>query len=188
MALRLGHRQSVDFDFFSNDKFAPEMLLRDIPYLRDCRVEQRGDNTLIVTMNRSASLQISFVGDVQMRSVNAPDRTPDTGIQVASLMDLAATKLKTIQQRPEAKDYLDLAAALDANVTLPDAIGSAIQIFGKTFNTLAALKSLSYFGDGNLASLPERTRQRLFSAAQQVKLPLLPRHAARKGITQREAE
>jgi predicted nucleotidyltransferase component of viral defense system len=37
-----------------------------------------------------------------------------TGLRVISLIDLTATKLKTIQQRAEAKDYLNL----DAGVTL----------------------------------------------------------------------
>jgi hypothetical protein len=188
LALRLGHRQSLDFDFFSNDRFAPDELLHNIAYLHGSRVDQRGDNTLIVTIDRSGPVQISFFGDVGMRSVEAPERAPDTGLQIASLIDITATKLKTIQQRAEAKDYLDMAAALDANIALSDAIGSAIQVYGKTFNALAALKALSYFADGNLATLPEPIRQRLHSAARQVKLSLLPQSRVRKGITQQEAE
>jgi hypothetical protein len=33
LALRLGHRQSLDFDFFSREAFAPGALAREIPYL-----------------------------------------------------------------------------------------------------------------------------------------------------------
>ena len=32
LALRLGHRQSADFDFFSADDFLPERLLRELPW------------------------------------------------------------------------------------------------------------------------------------------------------------
>jgi hypothetical protein len=33
LALRLGHRQSFDFDFFSREAFGPGALAREIPYL-----------------------------------------------------------------------------------------------------------------------------------------------------------
>ena len=33
LALRIGHRQSVDFDFFSRTAFDPAALARKIPYL-----------------------------------------------------------------------------------------------------------------------------------------------------------
>ena len=35
LALRLGHRMSVDFDFFSNSPFDPERLAATVPYLKD---------------------------------------------------------------------------------------------------------------------------------------------------------
>jgi Nucleotidyl transferase AbiEii toxin, Type IV TA system len=35
LALRLGHRQSVDFDFFSRTAFNPGDLAREIPYLAE---------------------------------------------------------------------------------------------------------------------------------------------------------
>jgi hypothetical protein len=33
LALRLGHRVSADFDFFSNQPFDPDRLARSVPYL-----------------------------------------------------------------------------------------------------------------------------------------------------------
>ena len=33
LALRLGHRQSVDFDFFSREPFDPATLMHEMPYL-----------------------------------------------------------------------------------------------------------------------------------------------------------
>ena len=35
LALRVGHRASVDFDFFSNASFDPERLAEQTPYLRE---------------------------------------------------------------------------------------------------------------------------------------------------------
>ena len=44
--------------------------------------------------------------------VGTPEVTVDSTLQVASLDDLMATKLKVILQRAEAKDYRDLAAMI----------------------------------------------------------------------------
>ena len=40
LALRLGHRSSEDFDFFSNETFAPGILQKSVPYLKGAEVIQ----------------------------------------------------------------------------------------------------------------------------------------------------
>jgi hypothetical protein len=188
VALRLGHRHSVDFDFFSNDHFKPDELLSSLGSLRDARVDQRGDNTLSITVNRSGPVMISFFGDVRMDCVQPPDRVPENELQIASLLDLTATKLKTIQQRAEAKDYLDLAAALQSGIDLPTAVAAASTIYGQRFNALAALKALTYFGDGNLPSLPPATQEFLRRSSEAVDIAALPNIEARPGILRRNSE
>ncbi len=97
VALRLGHRQSEDFDFFSNQSFEPSALIHGIGYLRQARVDQGGDNSLTVIVERGEPVRLSFFGDLCMNHVHEPDVAPDNGLQIASLLDLLATKLKTIQ-------------------------------------------------------------------------------------------
>lgn len=46
--------------------------------------------------------------------VGEPDLTEDSILQVASLDDLMATKVKVVLQRAEAKDYRDIAAMVTA--------------------------------------------------------------------------
>ena len=186
IALRLGHRQSLDFDFFSNEAFDPSELLGSLPYLREGRVDQRGNNTLSVVVERKGPVKISFFGDLGMNSVQQPDLVASHGLQIASLLDLMATKLKTIQQRAEAKDYLDLAGGIDAGVALCDALGAAIAIYGKTFNAMTTLKALTYFDDGNLPSLPASMQSRLRTAAQAVKLDALPQLVAKPRIVRQD--
>jgi hypothetical protein len=117
-----------------------------------------------------------------MERVADPDTAPDNGVQIASLIDLTATKLKTIQQRAEAKDYLDLAAALDAGVTLPETLSAARAIYGERFNAMAALKALAYFEDGNLPSLSSAIKHLLFSSATAVRIESIPLIEAKSGI------
>ena len=104
MTLHLGHRQSVDFDFFSNQNFNPADLISTLPYLKMARIDQRGDNTLTALLEGEGPVKVSFFGDVDMNRVHTPEIVTDHGLQIASLLDLTATKLKTIQLRAEAKD------------------------------------------------------------------------------------
>lgn len=182
IALRLGHRQSEDFDLFSNERFDPSSLLSLLSYLRGARVDQRGNNTLTVFVDRGSLVKISFFGDVQMSRVRDPDVASGNRLQIASLLDLTATKLKTIQQRAEAKDYLDLAAALASGIELAEALGAARAVYGKVFNAIAALKALTYFEDGNLASLPGDVKERLRTAARATPLESIPVVEAKPGI------
>ena len=182
LALRLGHRQSIDFDFFTNESFEPAVLLSQIEFLRDGRVDQRGNNTLTAVVDRGGEVKISFFGGVNMNRVNDPDVISDPRVRIASLLDLTATKLKTIQQRAEAKDYLDVFAAIEHGIALPAALSAAAAIYGRTFNAIAALKALSYFADGDLPLLNADVKRRLREAVQGVGLNSLPEAQAMPGI------
>ena len=96
-------------------------------------------------------------------------------MQIASLLDLAGTKAAVVQQRAEAKDYLDIDALLqDGRLDLPTALASAKAIYGPSFNPQITLKALSFFGDGNLSRLPRVVQDRLVRAAREVDLDRLP--------------
>ena len=60
-------------------------------------------------------------------------------MQVASLDDLMAHKLKVILQRPEKKDYLDIAAMLVAGVALERGLAAAHQLFRKAIQSAESL-------------------------------------------------
>jgi hypothetical protein len=86
-------------------------------------------------------------------------------LRVASLLDLAGTKIKALLQRVEAKDYLDIAALLDAKVSLGQVLAAARALFGPAFNPLVAQKTLTYFEGGDLASLPAEVKRLLIRHA-----------------------
>lgn len=102
----------------------------------------------------------------------APD---DNGLKIASLLDLAGTKASVVQLRAEAKDYLDLDTLITkGGISLPMALAAAKALYGLPFNPQITLKSLSYFDDGDLRSLPEESKMRLVAAAREVDLDRLP--------------
>ena len=62
LALHLGHRQSVDFDLFSDRTIDPDALLTGLPFLSDAEVMQRAPNTLGVILDRDGPVRVSFFG------------------------------------------------------------------------------------------------------------------------------
>jgi hypothetical protein len=178
LALHLGHRTSVDFDFFGDRTFEPDKLVSTLPFLTGATITQQEPNTLSVSVDRGGPVKMSFFGLPALRRLMAPAVAPDNGLQVASLLDLAGTKAAVVQQRAEAKDYLDIDAILNhRRIDLPAALVAAREIHGPTFNPQITLKALSFFGDGNLHRLPRDVQDRLARAAREVDLDRLPRIA-----------
>ncbi len=69
LALRLGHRQSEDFDFFSTQPFDPARLQERIAYLQGVEVSQRLENTLTCLLDRRGEIHVSFFGDGDLQTV-----------------------------------------------------------------------------------------------------------------------
>jgi Nucleotidyl transferase AbiEii toxin, Type IV TA system len=175
LALRLGHRQSVDFDFFSNEVFIPSELLKKIAYLKGATVQQSAENTLTCLVERGDPVQVSFFGGLGLRRVGEPDRV--MGVNIASLLDLAATKVKVVLDRASYRDYFDIDALIAAGIELTQALAAARAVYGAEFNPLLSAKALAYFDDGDLRRLDPAIKQRLLNAAREVdieKLPSLP--------------
>lgn len=183
VALRLGHRRSEDFDFFSNNSFAPDLLRKTIQYLQSAEVSQFGANTLTAIVNRGAPVKVSFFGGLRLNRVQDPDVARSNGIQVASLLDVAATKLATIQQRAQVRDYEDLAAIISAGVNLSEALAAATATYGREFNGALSLKALTYFADGDLPNLSFATQNALRALATQVNLKRIPLIEAKVGVS-----
>jgi len=168
LALRLGHRSSEDFGFFSSRPFAPDALQREIPYLIGGETSQSAVNTLTVIVDRSGPVKLSFFGGLKMNRVEDPEPVSGKETRVASLVDIAATKMVTIQQRAQAKDYLDIVALADAGVPLTVALAAAGAVYGPTFNGLLSLKALTYFADGDLPTLSSAVQTKLRDMAKEV--------------------
>lgn len=182
LALRLGHRASVDFDFFSASAFLPDELQNRLPFAKDSEVLQSSSNTLTILVDRDGPVKVSFFGKLTFGQVQAPDVASANNIKVASIADIFATKLKTILQRSEAKDYLDIAVILKSGVSLETGLGDAKAIFGNGFNPLLPLKALCYFEDGDLRTLPGEIRDQLTQAAGSLKdIPTIKCQSAQIG-------
>lgn len=182
IALRLGHRESVDFDFFSNEPFVPEMLLSSISYLKNAKPMQSSPNTLVCQIDTKAGpVKISFFGNLTLKHVSLPEQIVLNQIWVAGLLDLAATKLKVIQNRAEFKDYFDLGVLLKF-IPLPEALSAAQCIYGPSFNPLLSIKALGYFEDGDLQNLSNETKIFFKTLIKKLDLNTLPSLVVKPGL------
>jgi hypothetical protein len=174
IALHLGHRESVDFDFFGDRSFDPAKLMPALPFMASAQITQRQPNTLTGMVDRDGVVKVSFFGVPEIPRLVQPHQA-ENGVNVASLFDLAGMKASVVQVRAEAKDYIDVDAIITSGkVDLPAALAAGLAIYGTQFNPEITLKALSYFDDGNLRRLPESLKARLAKAAREVDLDRLP--------------
>jgi len=188
LALQLGHRQSLDFDFFGERPFDPMELVSAVEFLADAVITQVEPNTLSCSVDRGGAVKLSFFGVPRMPRLLPPLIARDNNLRVASLLDIAGTKAAVVQVRAEAKDYLDIDALLkDRRIDLATALAAAKAIRGEQFNPQSTLKALSYFGDGNLRRLPKSVRDRLAKASRAVDLDRLPAIPSATGTAARHS-
>src|SRR5262249_23389885 len=102
IALHLGHRSSIDFDFFSSEPLRKEDIRRAFGIGGESAILQDSVDTLVVSVSApSGPVKLSFFGNLGIGRVSEPLRTVDGTLLVASLDDLLATKLKAILDRAE---------------------------------------------------------------------------------------
>lgn len=178
IALRLGHRPSVDFDFFTDRPLRKDELYTALPFLHRSTLLQETPDTITVLIPPGSQseplVKLSFFGSLTFGRIGEPEITSDGIAQVAGLDDLMATKLKVILQRIEAKDYQDIAAMIRAGSSLSRGLAGARVLYGSAFQPSESLKALVYFEGGDLHRLPSEDRTLLIGAAASVRtLPTL---------------
>ena len=167
LALHLGHRTSVDFDFFSARPFVPRELYEQLDFLAGGRITQQRRNTLTVQARASDEpVSVSFFGGLRLNSVALPRKIPP-GVRIAGIEDILGCKCATVQQRQSGKDVQDICAVLRHTVfSLSDGLGFARAIYGQQFNSFLSMRALTY--PAALESLPEADRRLLRKAVQSV--------------------
>lgn len=154
LALQLGQRQSVGFEFFLHGRLKQKLLRGACPLLGDeSLVTQIQDSENTVTFEISPPdsgkgiATISFFGNLGYGRVGEPRLTEDGVLVVASALDIFATKLKGIIQRPSTEDFADIIRLIKSQESLLEALEAASILFGTDYSPMLALKALSYFDE-----------------------------------------
>lgn len=149
LALRLGHRRSVDFDFFYPGDDPTPPLRAALIRMPDLRVDEEKQGTINATLR---NVKVSFLS--YPYPLLEPTESLLPGIPVASLADIAAMKLSTIIARGKRRDFVDL---FEICRKLP--LERVIEAFrkkagGEGYNPLIVAKALVYFADAEKDPMP----------------------------------
>lgn len=103
LALQLGHRTSLDFDFYSQDKLEVVKLLETIKGdFEKVEVESQSEDTLLVVVDR-VKLSVFYYPYPLI-----DDLLEWEGKRMADLKDIAAMKVIAIVQRARQRDFIDM--------------------------------------------------------------------------------
>ena len=177
IALQLGHRESLDFDFFARMDFDPQQLLQTNVLLEDAEVTAIAKNTLCVRWGHAdnAPVLLSFFGVPRLPVLRAAWQIQAPVIALGHLLELAGMKAMVLQKCAEAKDYLDVHALIfQANIDLATHLAAGLRLYPPHFAPEQTLTSLCYFASGNLATLATPVRRDLAKAVRGVDLQKLP--------------
>jgi hypothetical protein len=169
IALRLGHRRSVDFDFFTDRSLDKGALVDWLSRAAALEVLLERSDTLVVSASprgAKSPVKVSFFGSMGIGRFGDPELTADRVLRVASMDDLMATKLKVLFDRAESKDYEDLAAMIGAGADLSRGLGIARAMLAG-FNPQVALTAMTYHKD--LPGLSAKAKRTLIKAATAVR-------------------
>jgi hypothetical protein len=169
IALQLGHRISVDFDFFSKESLDKNVLLKVFPLLAEHKMVQPEINTVNSFIDLPEGMvKLQFLAGLgeRQKQIAPVSIAEDNGIQIASLQDLFATKLNTIQHRAECKDYIDIDALIQiGKISLEEGLAYAIAVYGQSFDPATSLRALCSYREGDLSELEPTIKKRLSNAA-----------------------
>lgn len=144
-SIQIGHRISVDLDFFSNIKFDPTELLNKI----------KSDGIVLEKFEISDSTLKGWMGDAQLSFFYYPYElinpvvSFEENVKLADLVDIGLMKLIAIASRGSKKDFVDMYFILK-KYNLSEMFDYFEKKFGTDeVNRYHYLKSLVYYDDAD---------------------------------------
>ncbi|MCA1789437.1 MAG: nucleotidyl transferase AbiEii/AbiGii toxin family protein [Thioalkalivibrio sp.] len=151
LAIQIGHRRSVDLDWFSPSPIDPMALAAD---LRDAGVPVDVTDIEEGTLHgKAGGVKLSFL-EYRYRDLVPPTEWPEYGVRLAALKDLACMKLSAIGGRGSKKDFIDIFALGREKFTLDQ----MLRFYGQKYDVSDlghTLFALTYFDDAEQEETPE---------------------------------
>jgi hypothetical protein len=151
LALQVGHRRSLDFDFFRPQPFDPNDLLRQFEHVGTLVARRAEVNTLTVDIEGVSTSFFAYSAPLLRPLLASP-----WSINLAAIADIAAMKLSAIAGRGSRKDFVDLYFICVQALSLTE----VLQLFDEKFRGVPyeryhVLKSLTFFDDAEVEPMPE---------------------------------
>lgn len=140
LALQLGHRKSVDLDFFAAHFPKRDELLHSLIDFSP-KIVQESAGTLDLLIH---DVQVSFM---EYSYPMLEELVLFSGIKMAGIVDIGCMKISAISSRGSKKDYIDLYFILQ-KMALEDLLDAfSIKYKGVEYSKTHIMKSLVYFND-----------------------------------------
>ena len=156
IALHLGHRISLDLDFFTPQQFQTEEVLESLKKIQKFKLSKTDWGTILGDFPSVKFSLFYYQYPLIEKTVNYQ------GIAVAGLKDLITSKIGAISSRGTKRDFIDLYYILKENSARSHLLKSGrvnsledcLAYYNQRFQNLAGqkvhiLKSLTYFEDAN---------------------------------------
>lgn len=159
LAIQLGHRISVDLDFFSVDDFEPQNLLISLnESLGEINVRNMSKGTLNSVINGE---KVSFLR-YPYKNIYPP--LDFRGCPIADYRDIGATKLMTISQRGLTRDFYDLDTVIQTGISLNQIVAIMEEKYPNIKTIMPhIIRSIGYFEDADNDPRPLIRRAHGFS-------------------------
>ncbi len=142
IALQIGHRESIDFNLFTDKKFNSANIRRKIfetEKIDETIVSKEWEFTVLINRVKFTFYNYPF-------SISYPKKF-DNIIKMPDLLTLATMKLYALGRRAKWKDYVDLYFIIKDFHSLDEIIKKGRKIFKQEFNVKICKAQLSYFDD-----------------------------------------
>ena len=156
LALHLGHRLSVDLDWFTASAFDEQALQSSLEGLSEApvSVSVNGPRTVRAYYGRAPQLETSFIGYDQVRGQTEVFVVAGVAVPVAGLELLAAMKAAVVHDRGAKRDHIDVHAICRApGWSMSRFIENACERLPLQPRQLAL--ALTFFGDAEKDPMPE---------------------------------
>lgn len=152
-ALQIGHRVSLDLDFFTNHEFKTDFVLDQLGELPGFKLDQTEKWTIL---GRFPKVKFSYF---YYRYPLIKQTSQFSKINLASLEDIAAMKIDAISSRGTKRDFIDL-YFLAKKFSLQKMLKFYNKKYGKLSNNIAhIMRSLDYFADAELQKSPKMMKK-----------------------------
>jgi len=142
LALQIGHRISIDLDFFSVNSFHEDELTSFLEQEFDMEIFQLSKNSIT---GKIQDVKVDFISHQYLLLSEIENYN---SIRLAALKDIAAMKLNAIKNRGTKKDFVDLYFLLQ-QFTLEEMLNFANQKY-PNHSDMLTIKSLVYFDDADI--------------------------------------
>ncbi len=149
VALQIGHRISVDLDFFTQEEFNSEILARQLFHINGFKLDKIKWGTVIGKFE-----SISFSIFTYNYPVLFPFK-PFCGLNVLDIREIGIMKIEAIVTRGVKRDFVDLYFICKKIIELRDVLSLYTRKYGELGGKMVhIIKSLTYFVDAEEEEMP----------------------------------